>query len=671
MLYSMDPQIAALIAAGRHAEAARALESVGDWVAAQAIYERIWDYAAAARLARQRGDDLAELRLLLDGKQPDEAQRVASELREPERLAIAADLYAQRRRWSEAARLWQRAGRLQAAGDAFQKACEWAEAAGVAEALGQRREAAELYLRALAEQPLAGTHAAFGRLLQTLGRTEEAVRHLQQALRSKEDRVWRRQLVLALVSLGWREVARFAYAELGPEEPPFDEWVARAKEQPVQLVERYQVVELLGSGGACTNYLVTDSLTGRGAVAKVLAPVNDANYQRFVQDVFIWERLRHPHIVVVRDFQPERGVLIIEHCPSSLERAAPRSQAHIRQLGRELIAALGAAHAAGLLHGNLKPANILIGALGEARLGDFGLVHLQDRGATQVGPGALAYLSPEQIRGERLTFASDLYALGAVLFELLTGRPPFVGPDPVAQHLGETAPRPSSVRASLAPWDGLLARLLQKSPGARHESVEELDRALVGLVLSDEVLAAPAALLNQPLAGQRYLFAEELARSNESTLVRAYDRLLERAVWIETWQEGLSEARRRWLQTMARHGGAHLQRVLAMEGERVVYETCLAEPLPVRLDRGMARRVVRAVCRALEGIHGEGAAHGAIAQAIRIGPEAPLLLVAGVPSREQTPQGDLVELVERVAAAGWPELRDVPHASAQELARGV
>src|SRR4029079_16069415 len=108
---------------------------------------------------------------------------------------------------------------------------------------------------------------------------------------------------------------------------------------------------------------------------------------------------------------------------------------------------LEAAHARGVIHRDVKPHNIFFSMSGEAQLGDFGVAHLQELGATQTAGfiGTLAYMSPEQISGAPLHFSTDLYALGVTAFQPLPARLPFRGPDFVAQHLGETAPRPSSL----------------------------------------------------------------------------------------------------------------------------------------------------------------------------------------------------------------------------------
>ena len=131
------------------------------------------------------------------------------------------------------------------------------------------------------------------------------------------------------------------------------------------------------------------------------------------------------------------------------ERLEP---AAARRLALELLSALAAAHAAGIVHRDVKPANIFFDAAGNAKLADFGAAHLADFGGTQTAGfiGTLAYLSPEQITGGRIGPAADLYALGVTLFEALTGRLPFLGPDLVGQHLAETPPAPSAIDPSLS-----------------------------------------------------------------------------------------------------------------------------------------------------------------------------------------------------------------------------
>src|SRR4029079_2439785 len=119
----------------------------------------------------------------------------------------------------------------------------------------------------------------------------------------------------------------------------------------------------------------------------------------------------------------------------------------VRRMALDIIAGLQAAHHRGLVHRDVKPANVFFDARGTAKLGDFGVAHLVDLGQTQTGGliGTLAYMSPEQITGAPISIAADIYALSGTLFGAVPGRLPFLGPDFVAQHLGEEPPAPTTV----------------------------------------------------------------------------------------------------------------------------------------------------------------------------------------------------------------------------------
>ena len=130
----------------------------------------------------------------------------------------------------------------------------------------------------------------------------------------------------------------------------------------------------------------------------------------------------------------------------------------VRRVALDLLSALGAAHDAGMVHRDVKPANVLFDGVGNAKLADFGAAHLADFGQTQTGGlmGTVAYMSPEQISGGAIGPAADLYALAVTLFEALTGRLPFPGPDIVAQHLSEEPPAPSAVAGASGAGGGVI-----------------------------------------------------------------------------------------------------------------------------------------------------------------------------------------------------------------------
>ncbi|HWM87170.1 MAG TPA: protein kinase, partial [Kofleriaceae bacterium] len=330
---------------------------------------------------------------------------------------------------------------------------------------------------------------------------------------------------------------------------------------------------------------------------------------------------------------------------------------------------------------------IFFDARGTAKLGDFGVAHLLDLGQTQTGGliGTLAYMSPEQITGAPLSVAADLYSLGVTLFECLTGQLPFLGPDFVAQHLGETAPAPSQLATGLAAgWDAVLARLLAKDPEARHASSDELRRDIAAIEPGAD--AGPLALSlprpsraartsavaesSRPMptmrvvdeAEPRYRFETPLGRTAISTLSRAVDSALDRSVIVERYDEGaLDETTERRIYALAKSGGSFLQRVLSYERQAavVVYEAPAGMPIGERpageplLDPLRAARVLRRLARALAPLHEAQAAHGALGPATVVMDELdhPTVLASGLgpAAAGLSPADDVSALVGLVA----------------------
>jgi tetratricopeptide (TPR) repeat protein len=650
--------IETLIALGKYGEAAAEARRHGDLGRAQQLYERIWDFRAAAEVARERGDKPDLLRLLLDARDFAEAARVGEALHaaaapEQER---GADVYERRRMWAEAAALRERLGQLERARELYKKAQQPLEAARLDEAAGRIREAGIAYERFLADEPQATeaprAHLQLGRILAGFGRHDEAVRHLQKAILPVDVPLdpptlarAQRRLIVELAALGYREAARAVLEPMraaDPRLPPLDallavERRAAADDAGALLGGRYRVARLLGSGGMGRVYLARDEFSGRDVAVKVVAPPVDARsadgYRRFLREAGVVSSLHDPHIVAVVAAHEELGLLAMEFMAGGTlaDRLGVAQPPHVvRAWATEVLAGLEAAHAHGVIHRDLKPANIFFSASGEAKLGDFGVAHLVDLGATQTAGfiGTLAYMAPEQISGAPLTFAADLYALGVTLFQSLTGRLPFGGPDFVGQHLGEPPPAPSGVRAELRAWDALVLRLLQKSPSDRFAAIDEVRRALVAVPVEPKPLDAAPALQSEPdqaAPRERYVVTGQL----DGGLVQATDTRLGREVVIEIM--AADAAHLTWLRTIARVGGARLQRVLRLEplGDgttRVVYEALTGKtprrPLLTRHEHAL-------LLHALGPLHAAGIVHGSVAHSLVIEDHGPALLVAG------------------------------------------
>jgi eukaryotic-like serine/threonine-protein kinase len=289
---------------------------------------------------------------------------------------------------------------------------------------------------------------------------------------------------------------------------------------------RYRLGSLLGVGGMARVYLASDRVLERQVAVKVLSPpyAQDPVFvERFRREARSAASLSHPNIVAVFDSGSDAGehYLVMEYVAgqslaellADQGRLAPRRAA---ELGVEVCAALAAAHAQGLVHRDVKPANVLVGAEGRVKVADFGIVKAAAT-VTLTGTGTVlgtaAYLSPEQAQGGPVDARSDLYSLGCVLYELVTGAPPFgSGADssPVAvatRHLHQPPEPPSARNPQVdASLDAVVLTALAKDPARRCQSASELQAALERVLAGKAVAAGPgrpgaAAVPTEPLFG--------------------------------------------------------------------------------------------------------------------------------------------------------------------------
>ncbi|MGH2467519.1 MAG: protein kinase domain-containing protein, partial [Candidatus Limnocylindrales bacterium] len=273
------------------------------------------------------------------------------------------------------------------------------------------------------------------------------------------------------------------------------------------LSGRYRLVELIGEGGMATIYRAHDTQLGRDVAVKLLRPEygRDAAFvARFRQEAQAAASLSHPNVASVYDYGTDAaGPFIVMELVDGEDLAAilrergalpPNAAARIA-LG--IADALAAAHAHGLVHRDIKPSNVLITTSGQVRVVDFGIARaVSEAQLTMPGTtlGSVHYFSPEQARGEQVTSASDVYSLGLVLFEMLTGQRPFGGDSAAAvamARLTADVPPPSSIRNDVPPaLDAIVRRATARDPGARFGSAAAMSDAL-GQFLSGH--ATPAA----------------------------------------------------------------------------------------------------------------------------------------------------------------------------------
>lgn len=260
---------------------------------------------------------------------------------------------------------------------------------------------------------------------------------------------------------------------------------------------RYQVKKFLGEGGKKKVYLVHDTLLDRDVAFALIKTekLDDATRTRVTREARAMGRLGdHPNIVTIHDLGDQEGqpYIVIPVMPGGdvegLIEKAPEHRLPIEQamgIAKAVCRGLEFAHSKGIIHRDIKPGNIWLSADGTAKIGDFGLALAMDLSRlTQSGMmvGTVTYMPPEQAMGGKATAKADLYSLGAMLYEMVTGRPPFVGDDSVAiigQHINTPPVSPTWHRADLPPaLETLILQLLEKDPEKRPESAAVVLQAL-------------------------------------------------------------------------------------------------------------------------------------------------------------------------------------------------
>src|SRR4026209_101868 len=279
---------------------------------------------------------------------------------------------------------------------------------------------------------------------------------------------------------------------------------------------RYRILRKLGTGGMANVYLAEDEVLGRRVAIKILNDRHagdDQFVERFRREAKNAASPSHPNIVTIYDRGEAEGTYYIamEYLDgrSLKELIVARGPAPVNvaiDYARKILDALRFSHRNGIVHRDIKPHNVIVDAEGRVKVTDFGIARAGASQMTEVGSiiGTAQYLSPEQAKGAPVDQTSDLYSVGVVLYEMLTGQVPFTGDTPLEiamKHLSEVPKPPSELRPEVPhDLDSIVLRALAKDPADRYQSADEMDadlqRLREGLPVAPETETAATAVLS-------------------------------------------------------------------------------------------------------------------------------------------------------------------------------
>jgi serine/threonine protein kinase len=279
------------------------------------------------------------------------------------------------------------------------------------------------------------------------------------------------------------------------------------------LADRYRIESLIAAGGMARVFRARDERLDRDVAVKVLAPpfADDPAYaERFLREARAAAGITHPSLVHVYDSGTDDGrhfivmELLDRHrsLRQVLDERGRLEASEALEMGRQLLTGLGAVHDRGLVHCDVKGANVMLGP-GPAKLIDFGIARSPgDAVSGRVSIGSLSYMSPEQLHGEALTPASDLFSLGVVLYEAITGTLPYAGRTPeavVAAHDAQAVRPPSTVVGGVSGrLDAAILQALRRDPAARFHSAAAMS---VALEASATELRGDTTMVDVPVVG--------------------------------------------------------------------------------------------------------------------------------------------------------------------------
>jgi serine/threonine-protein kinase len=637
----MDADIAELVKSERIVAAAELAAHRGQGALASELFERACEWRRAGQWALSAGDAARALPLAVMAGDASTAERaLAAVARDASAIGRVAGKLERRGDHAWCARLYESAGKPLDAARAWERAGEAVRAAALLEEANDVVAAARILEAAIRREPQIWTrHVALGGLLLRYGKTEAAARALQKVpADAPERREALSLLVRALDKLGLGQALAEATYELERLGGPIAEKEAPASpgEVKARLFGRYEVVREVASSPSARVLECVDGVRGEHVAVKVFAAYDargagrDA-LARFEREVTVLGTLDHPNVVPLRDYVPEGPAIALAWMSGgTLEKMMaerPLSPARAVEIACAVLSALGEAHRLGVLHRDVKPANVLFDDAGVARLSDFGVAHLGDLSATATAGviGTLAYMSPEQREGRPASIRSDVYGVGAMLLEMLTGERP-TPPQP-PRTLPSGAHRDLDRR-----HDAAVLRMVSEDPEGRPVDAFAARRILTSLAWPNVVVpAAPKPLRTQapsdrPPAAGRVVVSPD-GRTVDTWIGRAIERV------------PLDDATLARARAFARAGHAALQTVLRVDRDSA--EIWLDAPRGEAPAQGLTRTQASEAQDALANLHGQGAVHGAIDREHVLVDEAGNVTIRFTPSAPPTATVDL------------------------------
>ena len=286
------------------------------------------------------------------------------------------------------------------------------------------------------------------------------------------------------------------------------------------FAERYRLEEFVGKGGMALVFRACDTRTGHDVAVKVLRPElgNDEEFlERFRREALAASKMSHHNIVNLLDVGEEDGYryLVIEYMRGRTLKDIIQEKERLPepvagQIAIRILSALQHAHDNGIIHRDIKPQNVLINAEGMVKVADFGIARVAGSNTLTKGDnvmGSVHYFSPEQAKGEDVTAASDIYSVGVVMYEMLTGRVPFDGDTPVSialQHISTPPVPPSQVVDGISPaMERVVLTAMSKDKDSRYASAADMARAIRAAMKNPqseaEIVTAPVTALQEPV----------------------------------------------------------------------------------------------------------------------------------------------------------------------------